>query len=310
MLADGPSSRMVAARRRPGRTAGTARGSRPERRGESAADRMGGPRSAGNAREGLRVAGAQRGGQPDRRARTDPDACPDSEELECAGVHKDEWQELLQHRPEGANGIPAPTVWNRPALTVAGTAPEILARWEAACTTCCSIRSGSSKHSTGGACDDAGTEAPAEDPSLTGGRKRKTRERRLWTRRILRRRQTALDQTHDRPLRDARGDPLVGETFQGLLAAAVLRAESAGADSRRPRKLGRADEADRTPSADCRRGRRDRASLRRSSRWTSAPSSRTEPPIRGYSLRRTRAGSPLVAGSVGIRHASVAVAAL
>ena len=38
--------------------------------------------------------------------------------------------------------------------------------------------------------------------------------------------------------------------------------------------------------------------------------SRLSRSIRGYSLRRTRAGSPLVARSVGIRHASVAVAAI
>ena len=54
--------------------------------------------------------------------------------LEHARVAEGEWQELLHQRGEGTNGIPAPTVWNRPALTVAGTAPGILARWETACT--------------------------------------------------------------------------------------------------------------------------------------------------------------------------------
>ena len=54
--------------------------------------------------------------------------------LEHARVAEGEWQELLHQRGEGTNGIPVPTVWNRPALTVAGTAPGILARWETACT--------------------------------------------------------------------------------------------------------------------------------------------------------------------------------
>jgi hypothetical protein len=51
-----------------------------------------------------------------------------------AGIEEEEWQELIHRRQSIAmNSVPAATVWNRPALTVAGTAPGILARWEAAC---------------------------------------------------------------------------------------------------------------------------------------------------------------------------------
>ena len=56
--------------------------------------------------------------------------------LENAGLSKRQWEELLKTtanaRPR--NGTPAPTIWNRPALTIAGTAAGIREQWRQAQT--------------------------------------------------------------------------------------------------------------------------------------------------------------------------------
>ena len=55
--------------------------------------------------------------------------------LRCAGIDESEWERLLNDEQQhGPDGVPTRTIWNRPGLTVAGTARGIQARWEAACT--------------------------------------------------------------------------------------------------------------------------------------------------------------------------------
>ena len=54
--------------------------------------------------------------------------------LAGTGVNEQEWHELVNQasNPGAKSRIPPRTVWNRPALTVAGTAPGILKQWESA----------------------------------------------------------------------------------------------------------------------------------------------------------------------------------
>ena len=54
--------------------------------------------------------------------------------LAGTGVNEQEWHELVNQasNPGAKSRIPPRTVWNRPALTVAGTAPGIVKQWESA----------------------------------------------------------------------------------------------------------------------------------------------------------------------------------
>ena len=56
--------------------------------------------------------------------------------LRRAGIDEPTWEQLLKEEQDRRPNAPRPpTIWNRPGLTVAGTAGGILARWEEACPT-------------------------------------------------------------------------------------------------------------------------------------------------------------------------------
>ena len=56
--------------------------------------------------------------------------------LKNAGLNKQQWEELLKTaaNAQPRNRTPAPTIWNRPALTIAGTASGIREQWRQAQT--------------------------------------------------------------------------------------------------------------------------------------------------------------------------------
>ena len=80
------------------------------------------------------LGGTQHCRQPDRVARRRANPGADPRGLAGTGVNEQEWHELVNQasNPGAKSRIPPRTVWNRPALTVAGTAPGIVKQWESA----------------------------------------------------------------------------------------------------------------------------------------------------------------------------------